>query len=260
MSNSPETFLKSSPVATFVVEREPAKGYRVTARQGEEADVFAEAALKLLDRLGQPDPRAESISFRWLDSVGPTRCCVGVWVSLLPSGEARYQQAWYRSTEQSRKKRAWIWPILLVALAVLSFGGGVFLQQTTTVPEPPPEDAKPVALVIPAPEQQPKLVKLADSLVAAIDAADNPLTVLDEFLGQDGVAAAIDDAGNRSGPQQDNVVKVTATVAFKELAYPEKRFSNHEAAKLLLLIRRLRSFARAIGPDDDEIATDSIHE
>ena len=259
MSNSPAIFLNGSPVATFVIEREAAKGYRVTARRGDEAGVFAEAAIKLLDRLGQPDPRAEPVSFRWLDSVGPARCCVGVWVSLLPSGEARYQQAWYRPSEHRRRKRAWIWPVLSVAIAGLSFwSGGVLWQQTTTAPAP--AIVEPVEPVLPTTSPPPKLVKLVDSLVVAIKAAENPLTVLDEFLGQDGVAVAIDDAGNRSGPQRDNVVKLTATVAFKDLPYPEKRFSNHEAAKLLLLIRHLRSIARAVESSDDEIGVDSSYE
>jgi hypothetical protein len=99
--------------------------------------------------------------------------------------------------------------------------------------------------------REPTIKEVAGPLIAAVADADNPVTVLEQFLGQDGIAAAVDNAGNRSGPEVERVVTLTASQEFrKRVASEKKTFSNYEAAKLLLLFRRLREFVSEVEPKD----------
>ena len=246
MNRSTTLPLESHPIATFVVERDPAKGYRVASREGQEADAFADAALSVLDVIGQPDPRGQQVTFRWLGPMGPSKCYVAVWVTMLPSGEARYQQAWYRPTKTPTGS-AWMLPLFSVAIAAAAFAVGMLVQRRSEAPVeqmPPIHEPERVQLQVP---EQPNLREVAGPLIAAIADADNAVTVLEQFLGQEGIAAPMDDAGNRSGPEKERVVTLTASQEFGPKVPSEKKtFSNYEAAKLLALFRRLRDFVEAV--------------
>ena len=260
MSNPVPPLVESHPIATFVVERDPTRGYRVASREGQEADALAEAALAVLDAIGQPDPRGRQVSFRWLGPMQPSLCYVGVWVTVLPSGEARYQQTWYRPAKLANSG-SWLWSVLSLAIAAAAFGGGLVLErrfaapieQVSTIHEPQPVQ---VELL-----EQPTLREVAGPLVAAISDADNPITVLETFLGQEGIAALVDDEGNRSGPEVERVVTLTASQEFgKKVPSEKKTFSNYEAAKLLSVFRRLREFITVVDRSDNAAATSRTSE
>ena len=246
MSKSENVLLDNHPIAAYVVDRDPIRGYRVASREGREADAHADAALAALDAIGQPDPRGPQVAFRWLGPIEPSRCYVAVWVTMLPSGEARYQQAWYRPARVA-KGSAWLWPVLSVALAAVAFGGGVLIERwDRNLLEPVPPIHAPAPVQAKA-SNEPKLRDVAGPLITAIADADNPVTVLEQFLGQDGIAAPVDDAGNRSGPEVERVVTLTASQEFgKRVPSDKKTFSNYEAAKLLSLFRQIRQFVGVV--------------
>lgn len=71
--------------------------------------------------------------------------------------------------------------------------------------------------------------------------------MLEQFLGQNGIATPVNDAGNRSGPEVERVVTLTASQEFGKRAASEKKtFSNYEASKLLSLFRQLREFVGVV--------------
>ena len=71
--------------------------------------------------------------------------------------------------------------------------------------------------------------------------------MLEQFLGQDGIAAPVDDAGNLSGPEKKRVVTLIASEDFgKTPASKKKTFNNYEASKLLSLFRQLREFVGVV--------------
>lgn len=246
MSKSENVLLDNHPIAAYVVDRDPIRGYRVASRQGREADVHADAALAALDAIGQPDPRGPQVAFRWLGPIEPSRCYVAVWVTMLPSGEARYQQAWYRPAKVASGS-AWLWPVLSLALAAAAFGGGILVERldwNLTEPVPPVHD---LPTIQGKASNEPTIREIAGPLITAIADADNPVTVLEQFLGQDGIATPVDDAGNRSGPLEERVVTLTDSREFGKRAASEKKtFSNYEASKLLSLFRQLREFVGVV--------------
>ena len=258
MSRPVPPLLESHPIATFVVERDPAKGYRVASREGQDADAFADAALSVLDAIGQPDPRGRQVTFRWLGPTAPSNCYVAVWVTMLPSGEARYQQAWYRPAKTATGS-PWVLPLFSVTMAAAAFWGGMLVQRRSEAPTeqvPPIHEPERVQSQGPA---QPRLREVAGPLIAAITDADNPVTVLEQFLGQEGIAAPVDDAGNRSGPEKERVVTLTASQEFGPKVPSEKKtFSNYEAAKLLSLFRRLRDFVEVVERTDSATSLDVV--
>src|SRR5439155_19209007 len=83
------------PAATFVVEPQPVRGYRVTSAEGPAAARLRPAALALLELLGQPSPSGPEQIHAWLGPVGPQGEFVRVAIERLPGGEFRYRQAWF---------------------------------------------------------------------------------------------------------------------------------------------------------------------
>ena len=246
MSKSEKVLLENHPIAVYVVDRDPIKGYRVASREGREADVHADAALAALDAIGQPDPRGPQVAFHWLGPIEPSRCYVAVWVTMLPSGEARYQQAWYRPAKVASGS-AWLWPVISLALAAAAFGGGILverLDRNLLEPVPPVHD---LPTIQGKASNEPTIREIAGPLITAIAGADNPVTVLEQFLRQDGIAAPVDDAGNISGLLEDKVVTLIASQNFpKKEASKKTMLNNYEASKLLFLFRQLREFVGVV--------------
>jgi len=119
--------------AFFIIERQPGKGYQVASSEGSRADELKERALALLDMIGQPDPKGPSEYLRWLGPIAPNGEYVGVFARLLPNGEARYHQAWFRvpyAVPSIMRSLGF-----LVFISFVMFVAGVMVQRTCFTPE-----------------------------------------------------------------------------------------------------------------------------
>lgn len=112
------------PVAVFVVERQPGQGYCVASSRGSEAESLREQALRILDELGQPDPRGPEEIHRWFGPVGSRSHFVGVAIKRLASGEVSYTQAWFSSGTAIPATEHLGWRTVLV-LVIFALVGGV---------------------------------------------------------------------------------------------------------------------------------------
>lgn len=127
------------PIASFVVERLPGEGYRVTSRDGPLADRLAGDALAVLDDLGQPDPRSPEITIRWLPPTRNRRYPIGIRIIRQPDGHVRFEQAWFGVGNHPERRTLWPW---LVAAVVGVAGGlvaGMGIERVNRRPCPEPK-------------------------------------------------------------------------------------------------------------------------
>ncbi len=87
--------MKRDPVATFVVERVPGKGYQVIERSGPRAEKLQRLALESLDQTGRLAPAGPPRVDVWLGPLGNKGHFVRMSIERTSAGEARYHQAWY---------------------------------------------------------------------------------------------------------------------------------------------------------------------
>ena len=91
----------AAPIARFVIERRPGKGYMVTCAEGERAEEWSGRSLTLLDLLGQPDPIGPDVTYRLVGPLSPSGEYVGVVIRKTLTGEAIYEQTWFLSPGQA---------------------------------------------------------------------------------------------------------------------------------------------------------------
>jgi len=222
------------PAATFLIEREPAEGYQVTSAQGRYAEQWKRRALDLLDTLGQPDPKGPSESQRLVGPVGPTGELVHVRVELLPTGEARYHQAWFQVPKAAfQPKRANRLLILVFCVGFLAGAaafflatGGKTLQGISGNGGPPhtgegSSSAKGV-------QANPYSTKLQNELAATRELREK----LIEYLSQEGLAA------DMSAPTVRSVKLLIWDLAV-DSGEGSTKVHDFDAAKLLNLLRTL---------------------
>jgi hypothetical protein len=132
------------PVASFVVQRLPGEGYRVTLRDGPLADRLASAALSVLDDLGQPDPRSPENTTRWLAPTRDRKHPVGIRIMRQPEGDVRFEQTWFAAAPPQKTRTAWPWLIALFGVVA----GGLAGFAIERIDRPPcPDPAPPATLV-----------------------------------------------------------------------------------------------------------------
>lgn len=227
------------PFACFVVERSPGTGYHVASAEGDGADEWKERALALLNVLGQPDPNGPEESFLWVDS--PSGNYVGVSVTLLPNGEARYHQAWFQTPRVPANRLRSVG--LLIVLLPFVFAGGMFtgrtfVAQNQTATPPQTSDSSGSDIEVPSPTNaEPVLstLKLKEEL------APSQLirAKLKGYLSQEGLKA------DTSAPVVDERRAVKLIADLDKTPPPQEsiRLSNVEVAKLLALLETLDQWA-----------------
>ena len=189
--NRPATL---SPSACFVVEREASKGYQITSAEGPYAETWKERALALLDTIGQPDPKGPEEYFRWIGPITPSRDCVGVIVRLMPNGEARYHQAWFRFPITAGSRTRTVALGLIFSLVV--FAGGAYAGRILLAPRDPAAagvaDSNNVFRKNGTSDSQPndplfdsRITRLENGIAASREVREN----LKHYLAQKGLAA-----------------------------------------------------------------------
>jgi hypothetical protein len=250
-----DTAFSLLPVASFVIQRESGKGYRVTGVDGEYADEWKTQALALLDDLGQPDPKGPSDFFRWLGPVAPSGAYVGVSVKLMANGEARYHQGWFRLLKQAdRPGRAALRILLVLLLGIVtgSVGDRAFLRpggpgsdltKGSLAPAGPLASSKSSAR-IPAPTSSqnshadPGLSKLN----ALVGSSRDLRAKLKGYLSQAGLAAP---AGDVTVVKRS--VKLIADLDNPPPPIESIRLDNTDVAKLLDILRELDYWQERFG-------------
>jgi hypothetical protein len=246
------------PVASFVIEREAGRGYRVTAADGDCPEARSIRALKLLDDLGQPDPRGPNELFRWLGPIAPSGEYIAVSIKLMPNGEARYHQGWFRLRTPAHGGRLLVSAFLLVLVVALVIGtlaGRMrFAPERSALPDSartsstdgPASTAQEPGLRPSGPVDDPGLEKLNTRLSSSRDVRDK----IKKYLSQEGLAA-------RSEPVSvmKRSVKLIADLDKPPPPVEVIRLDNGEVAKLLELLRTLddlHELATSTGGKPDE--------
>lgn len=237
------------PSACFVIEREPGKGYLITSAEGERSDELRARALTLLDTLGQPDPKGPEEYFRWVGPVTSAGEYVGVAVKLMPSGEARYYQSWFRPAKSvsrsSRTVRSIRW-LLILGLVLLFGAGAVAGHFVSTLGEEKDRNSgivgqqqgdNPLNLTQVNPPPDNRTMKLRSELSSSSDVR----TKLKEYLSQEGFAADTSAAVN----DEKRSVKLIADLDTTPPPRESIRLNNIEVAKLLELLRVLSEWSAA---------------
>ncbi len=207
------------PVASFVIEREAGRGYRVTAANGDCPEERKTRALKLLDEIGQPDPKGPNEFLRVLGPIAPAGEYIFVSINLMPNGEARYHQGWFRLLTPANGSRFPISAFLLVLVAGLAIGT---LAGPTLFTPNRPTPLEPVS--------DPGLERLNTQLRSSRDVRAR----VEEYLSQEGLAAT-------SVPVSDQKRSVKLIADLDKTPPPQEsiRLNNVEVAKLLGILRRL---------------------
>jgi hypothetical protein len=175
------------PEYTFEIERRPGQGYTVTASHGTRADQWKETALKLLDDIGQPDPK-EPQRHRCVPHAG---YCVHVSVQLQPDGTAQIRQEWFRRIPSAAYSGSWRRAAKALLLCfLLGVGAGALAGYSLGKQSPPPsttaqQQEKKGEQPPPSPRRDETLKTLRDSLVRN----QEMLQALKQFLAQEGLAA-----------------------------------------------------------------------
>jgi hypothetical protein len=187
------------PVYTFEIERRPGRGYTVTSSHGEAADQRKDTALKLLDAIGQPDPKGPQ---QYGCYVQHAEYCVRVSVQLQPDGTAQIRQDWFRMIPSAASSGSWrrVAKALLLCF-LLGAGAGAWAGYSlgTQSPQPPTTTQKPEKKdekekqPPPSPSPDETLKTLRDSLVRN----QEELQALKQFLAQEGLAAPKEGASER---------------------------------------------------------------
>lgn len=112
-------YVKLTPFARFLVEREPGRGYQVTRAEGPEADAWKEPALALLNAIGQPDPNGPKKCLYLVSSGASLGDFVSVLVEIFDNGEASFHQAWFRVSTQAWWAR---WQVGAMILFIVIIG------------------------------------------------------------------------------------------------------------------------------------------
>lgn len=228
------------PLACFVVEREPGKGYHVTSAEGSFADEWKVRALGLLDSLGQPDPKGPAEDFYWLGPIAPSGEYVGVSMKLMPNGEARYHQAWFQVsrpiTRPMRSVGLWIL-VCLVIFAVGAVAGAALYAPggpTTSQPVPGSGGLPQSTKIDSSTKDGPPDVRLA-KLKVELASSREVLARLKGYLSQKGFAA------NTSTPVVDEKRSVKLIADLDRTPPPQETIglSNIEVAKLVRLLKML---------------------
>lgn len=222
-----------SPSACFVVERVRSEGYQVTSARGRYADEWKGRAVDLLEALGQPDPRGPAKDFRLVGPITPSGEYVGVYVKLMPNGEARYRQAWFQVPKPVPRARRSI--LVVVVLVIVAFAAGAFAGRNLLAPDPPTARG-PVAGEAGSPDSNKpdpseKDAKLKSELASSRDVRAK----LKKYLSQEGFAADI----STSVIEEKRSVKLIADL---DRTPPPKEtilLSNIEVARLVSLLETL---------------------
>jgi hypothetical protein len=230
------------PVASFVVEREVGRGYRVTASNGDCPEERKTRALKFLDDLGQPDPRGPKEFFRWLGPIAHSGEYIVVSIKLMPNGEARYHQGWFRLLPPADRGRfpAWAFSLVLVAGLVSGFLAGrtlFALDRPTRLDSagmpaangPVPSGLEP-GLRSPEPTSDPGLAKLNKQLRTSRELR----LKVKKYLSQDGLAATSAEVSDVK-----RSVKLIADLDKTPPRIESIQLDNAEVAKLLGVLQAL---------------------
>lgn len=184
--------MTNGPEAVFVVERLPGRGYVVTSATGHRSQVLAPAALAILDRLGQPDPRGPDEVQRWLPDAGPDHQPVYVRIHRTSEGESVYRQTWFppiAPVVPPKRRRGYGW---LVLAAMLFVSGSAFGWWCRPLPLQPIAQPEPTPIPVPKPTQ----VTRNDAwLQVPLRKASEPRRKLAEFLRQPGLTGWPEEAG-----------------------------------------------------------------
>jgi len=110
----------SEPLAWFLIGRELGVGYRVLSGDGPSFERLKGPALALLDKLGQTDSNGPELTYRRLGPIGQDDEYVFVTISLLPNGEATFQQAWFKDHSKPSSKARFFGPAVVSTLAAFA--------------------------------------------------------------------------------------------------------------------------------------------
>lgn len=237
-----------TPAAGFVVKREPGKGYHVASADGPCADDFKARALTLLDTLGQPDPKGPEEYFRWVGPITPSGEYVGVFVRLMPNGEARYHQAWFRVPKPAMHSGRTISSLILV---VLGFVAGVFAGPTLSSLDPWRTSGSAPGRTEAPPNSQPvppmngswpddRMTNLINEIASARDVR----LKLKQYLSQEGLAADL----SQPVVDEKRSVKLIADLDRTPPPVESIRLSNVEVAKLIRLLEVIDELAAFPNP------------
>jgi hypothetical protein len=228
------------PIASFVVEREAGRGYRVTAANGDCPEERRTRAVSLLDDLGQPDPKGPDEYFRWLGPIAPSGEYIVVSIRLMPNGEARYHQGWFRIPTRPNGPRFRVSALLMVAGLVAGTLAGRMLPLpdrptrldpgASASPQSPATRGPEPGSRSPGPASDPRLKRLNTELSSTRDVRAK----VKDYLSQEGLAAT-------SMPVSDlkRSVKLIADLDRTPPPQESVRLDNVEVAKLLEILRTL---------------------
>jgi hypothetical protein len=176
---------------------------------------------------------------------------VGVSVKLMPTGEARYHQAWFQATKPMTRPTRTIGLLILVMLGIFAAsalaGQTLFAPGVLTTPSPIsandglPGSAKgdPPAKDVP-PDM--RLTKLKNELESSRDVRDK----LKGYLAQEGFAADT----SKLVVDERRSVKLIADLDKAPPPLESIRLSNLEVAKLLRLLEKLDAWTTNLIPPE----------
>ncbi|MEJ5276422.1 MAG: hypothetical protein WHU94_10975 [Thermogemmata sp.] len=185
------------PVYTFRIERRPGEGYTVVSSEGQDAERQKQTALKLLDAIGQPDPKGPQ---QYERLVQHAEYCVRVSVQLQPDGTAQIRQKWFSMIPSAAHPGSWrrVAQALLLCF-LLGAGAGAWAGYSLGKQSPPPPttaqkpEKKNETGKQPPPPPDETLKTLRDSLVRNQEV----LQTLKQFLSQEGLAAPKEGASEK---------------------------------------------------------------
>lgn len=251
MSVSPTSTL--SPSASFIVERQPGKGYQVAFADGPYADERKGRALAMLDCLGQPDPNGPTEYCRLVGPIPPSGEYVGVFVKLAPNGEAGYHQAWFHIPEAATHRGRFLGSLALVLMVGFVLGGlaarTFFVSGGATPAGPASDHGLPVSANPNPPVKEPPRDVHVTKLKNEIRSSRDLRMRLKDYLSQEGFAA---DA-SLTVIEQKRSVKLIADLDKTPPPVETIRLSNIEVGKLLKLLETLEDVPTAL---NDQEASD----
>lgn len=238
-----------TPLAGFIIERGPGKGYHITSADGPYAEDFKSRALTLLDAIGQPDPKGPKEYYRLVGPITRSGEYVGVSVNIMPNGEARFRQSWFRIPKLSTN--SWRTIVLRLLVSLVLFTAGAFAGRRLsgldpsqpTLPTPGRTDASPPDKTVPPVDGFPpdnRMMKLINEFAYS----SNVRSELKKYLSQEGLAADL----SKAVVDEKRSVKLIADLDRSPPAQESIRLSNVEVAKLIRLLEVIDEFAAPPNP------------
>lgn len=235
----------TQPAATFIVERVPGEGYKVTTDSGPRAKEWLQRAETLIGSLGQPDPQGTEPTHRLLGPLSPSGEYVSVVIRRTSIGESRYEQAWYEALDVPKptgRSFRTIGTSLAIGLILGTLIGGSanYLSRVSArnanvftaanEPQQPVDDGPPNA---PAPLQRPWVDPVVTRLKDDLRNSRSVRQKITAYLSQEGLSA---DKSEVIQPKRSIKVVSIAEIDPKQL---NMELSTLEVAELLKVLRLL---------------------